>query len=64
MKAKDLSNESDLMYDKSIVVINLDESGSMFTHPPPSNFEKAVTGGKEVEAFLKKKHVDPKNVNI
>jgi hypothetical protein len=42
------------MYEKSIVIICLDDSGSMFNDQ--KDFEKAVNGGKEVEKYLKDNH--------
>jgi uncharacterized protein with von Willebrand factor type A (vWA) domain len=42
------------MYEKAIVIICLDDSGSMFNDQ--NDFEKAVNGGKLVEKYLKDNH--------
>ena len=45
------------MTDASIVIICLDDSGSMFNLN--RDFDKAVAGGKELEKYLKKNHINP-----
>lgn len=49
------------MNEKSIVILCLDDSNSMFydlhdTKIKKDDFEKAVIAGKEVEKFLKNNH--------
>ncbi len=49
------------MKEKSIVIICLDDSASMFINyndmtKKNEDFDKAVIGGKEVEKFLKNNH--------
>ena len=48
------------MKGSAIVIICLDESLSMFNEK--KDFEKAVSGGKELEQYLKANHLNPEKV--
>ena len=50
------------MHEKSIVIICLDDSRSMFFLS--WDFEKAVEGGKQVEKFLKDNHKNQSQVHV
>ena len=50
------------MNEKSIVIICLDDSDSMFNKN--KDFEKAVNEGKEVEKYLKNNHKNLSQVHV
>ena len=57
------------MKEKSIVIICLDDSASMFYdlenyEIKKDDFNKAVVGGKEVEKFLKNNHKNQSQVHV
>ncbi len=57
------------MIEKSIVIICLDDSSSMFIDEnnlliDENDFQKAVDGGKEVEKYLKNNHKNQSQVHV
>ena len=60
----DIEDESSQLHERSLVMILIDESGSMSPGYPGGDFDNAMTGGKEAVQYLKGAHTAPHNVRL